>query len=73
MVKVPKLCIIVYAKTYNTTPDVITRRNQPYVVVLCLIICKRETPRSKGDTSGVSAKGTSILKSVSGTDQQAKK
>ncbi|GMN44761.1 hypothetical protein TIFTF001_013956 [Ficus carica] len=33
-------------------------------IVLCLISCKREAPPSKGDTSGVSAKGTPMLKSA---------
>ncbi|GMN34442.1 hypothetical protein TIFTF001_004694 [Ficus carica] len=36
--------------------------HHPYAVVLCVIVYKREAPRSKGDTSGVSAKGTPILK-----------
>ncbi|GMN52729.1 hypothetical protein TIFTF001_021860 [Ficus carica] len=30
----------------------------------CPVACKREEPRSKGDTCGVSSKGTSMLKSV---------
>ncbi|GMN28136.1 hypothetical protein TIFTF001_044771 [Ficus carica] len=33
-------------------------------VAIRLVACKREAPRSKGDTSVVSAKGTPILKSV---------
>ncbi|GMN51257.1 hypothetical protein TIFTF001_020411 [Ficus carica] len=54
-------------KTFDTTPDGITWRDQPCAVVLYLITCKREVPRNKGDTSGVSVKGTSILKSVAST------
>ncbi|GMN44810.1 hypothetical protein TIFTF001_014000 [Ficus carica] len=41
--------------------------------MLRLVACKREVPRSKGDTSEVSDKGTPILKSVRNTDEQAKK
>ncbi|GMN37496.1 hypothetical protein TIFTF001_042646 [Ficus carica] len=33
-------------------------------VVILRLACKREAPRSNGDTSGVSATGTSMLKSV---------
>ncbi|GMN44860.1 hypothetical protein TIFTF001_014043 [Ficus carica] len=43
---------------------------EPCAVVLCRISCKRKAPRSKGDTSEVSAKGTLMFKSVSGTDKQ---
>ncbi|GMN60546.1 hypothetical protein TIFTF001_029626 [Ficus carica] len=43
------------------------------VVILCLIACKRGASRSQGDTSRVCAKGTLILKSISGTDEQAEK
>ncbi|GMN63473.1 hypothetical protein TIFTF001_032557 [Ficus carica] len=35
--------------------------------------CKRKAHRSKGDTNCVSAKGTPMLKSVMGIDEQAKK
>ncbi|GMN66344.1 hypothetical protein TIFTF001_035414 [Ficus carica] len=45
----------------------------PCVVVLCLIACKKEASRSKGDTSEVSAKGTPMFKLVSDTDEQAQK
>ncbi|GMN42910.1 hypothetical protein TIFTF001_012114 [Ficus carica] len=38
-----------------------------------MIACKREAPQNKGDTSGVSTKCTLMLKSVSGTDEQAEK
>ena len=41
--------------------------------MLCLVAYKRESPRSKGDTSGVSAMGTLMLKSVRDTDEQVKK
>ncbi|GMN32828.1 hypothetical protein TIFTF001_046636 [Ficus carica] len=33
---------------------------QPCAVVLCLVACKREAPRSKRDISGVFAKSTPI-------------
>ncbi|GMN67637.1 hypothetical protein TIFTF001_036689 [Ficus carica] len=46
---------------------------QPCAVVLHLVACKREAPRSKGHTSRMSTKGTPMLKSVSGTDEQVEK
>ena len=57
-------------KIFDTTPDGITWRDQPCTVMLRLVARKREAPQSKGDTS---IKGTPMLKSVRGTDVQAKK
>ncbi|GMN62257.1 hypothetical protein TIFTF001_031339 [Ficus carica] len=42
----------------------ITRLDPPCTVVLRLVACKREAPHSKEDTSGVSTKGTPMLKSA---------
>ncbi|GMN27300.1 hypothetical protein TIFTF001_001591 [Ficus carica] len=42
--------------------DGITRCDPPYTVVLRLLACKRESPWSKGDTNGVNAKSTPMLK-----------
>ena len=41
--------------------------------MLRLVTCEKEASRSKGDTNGVSAKGTPMLKSVRGTYEQVKK
>ena len=60
-------------KTSGPILDGITWCCQPYTVILCLIACKKEAPRSKGDTGEVSAKGTPMLKSVSDTDKQVEK
>ncbi|GMN49629.1 hypothetical protein TIFTF001_018780 [Ficus carica] len=35
---------------FDITPDGITLRDQPYIIVLYLVICKREALQSKGDT-----------------------
>ncbi|GMN66625.1 hypothetical protein TIFTF001_035684 [Ficus carica] len=52
------------SKIFNTTPDVVVRRGRPCTVSLHLVTCKKEAPQSDGDTSGVSANGTLMLKSV---------
>ena len=41
--------------------------------MLRLVACKIETLRNKGDTSGVSTKGTMIFKSVRDINEQAEK
>ncbi|GMN40332.1 hypothetical protein TIFTF001_009556 [Ficus carica] len=51
-------------KISGTTSDVIAWSDQSCTVTLRRVTCKREAPRSDGDTGGVSATGTSILKSV---------
>ncbi|GMN23325.1 hypothetical protein TIFTF001_000079 [Ficus carica] len=51
-------------KISGTTPDVIALSDQSCTVTLRLVTCKREVPRSNGDTGGVSATSTPILKSV---------
>ena len=60
------------SKIFYTTPDGITWRGQFCAIVLRLIVYKGEALQSKGDTSGVSTKGTMMLKLISGTDKQVK-
>ncbi|GMN20356.1 hypothetical protein TIFTF001_045322 [Ficus carica] len=51
-------------KIYGTTPNVVVRLDRSYIVTLHLVTCKKETPRSDGDTSRVSVKDTPMLKSI---------
>lgn len=67
------MCSVLMSKIFDTIPDGITEHDLPYIIVLCLVTCKEEVPRSKGNTSEVSVKGTPILKLVRGIDKQAKK
>lgn len=67
------LLSLLMSKIFDTIPDGITWRDLPCIVVLRLVAYKREAPGSKEDISGVSAKGTMMLKSAMGTDEQAYK
>ncbi|GMN27915.1 hypothetical protein TIFTF001_049407 [Ficus carica] len=49
-------------KISGTTPDVIVLSDRSCTVIPRLVTCKRKIPRSNGDTGGVSATGTPILK-----------
>ncbi|GMN48234.1 hypothetical protein TIFTF001_017418 [Ficus carica] len=51
-------------KISGTTLNVVARLGQSCTVTMHLVTCKKEVPRSDGDTSGVSAKSTPMLKSV---------
>ncbi|GMN46543.1 hypothetical protein TIFTF001_015730 [Ficus carica] len=51
-------------KIYSTTPDMIAWSDRSCTVTLRRVTYKREAPRSDGDTGGVSATRTSMLKSM---------
>ncbi|GMN40365.1 hypothetical protein TIFTF001_009596 [Ficus carica] len=51
-------------KIFSTTLDVVARHDRSCTVTLYLFTCKRGTPRSDEDTSGVSANDNTMLKSI---------
>ncbi|GMN56681.1 hypothetical protein TIFTF001_025804 [Ficus carica] len=60
-------------KIFDTISNGITWRDWSCAAVLCMVTYKRESPRSKGDTIGVSAKGALMFKSIKGTKEQMKR
>ncbi|GMN49356.1 hypothetical protein TIFTF001_018530 [Ficus carica] len=57
------------SKIFDTTPDEIAWFDRSCTVTLRPVTCKREAPRSDGDTGRVFATGTLILKSVMAQQQ----
>ncbi|GMN58631.1 hypothetical protein TIFTF001_027731 [Ficus carica] len=60
----PSSSKILMLKIFGTTPDVIAWCDRSCTVTLRRVTCEKEAPGSDGDTSGVSAMGTLMLKSV---------
>ncbi|GMN70441.1 hypothetical protein TIFTF001_039507 [Ficus carica] len=68
----PSNAKILMPKIFDTTLDGSTRRDPPCTIMLHLVAYKSEAPQSKNDTSGVSAKGTPMLKSAFPTGSSAR-